>query len=109
MLLRRVLDNALNYTPTGGRIWCTTALRTEEDRRWVTVTIRNEGAGLASDDLPRLFERFYRGQAARNYTVPGVGLSLAICKESLAKVGGRIAAEVTPDPSTAFTLWFVAA
>ncbi len=108
-IVRRVVDNALNYTPAGGHIGCTTAIRNEDGQAWITFTVLNDGEGLSPEEMPRLFERFYRGRAARNYTVPGVGLSLAICREAIAKMGGRITAEITPEKLTAFTLWFLAA
>lgn len=108
-VVQRLLDNALNYTQAGNSVWCTTAMILEADQKWVTLTVKDNGPGLLPDELPRLFERFYRGHAARNYTVPGVGLSLAICKEAMAKLGGRITAEITPDRLTAFTIWLRAA
>jgi signal transduction histidine kinase len=107
-VVRRLLDNALNYTPHHGRIVCSTRSVVELNEIWLTVSVKDDGPGLAADELPRMFERFYRGRAARDYTVPGVGLSLAICHETLAKLGGRIT--VDSEPATEgrgalFTIW----
>ncbi|MBI5567183.1 MAG: PAS domain S-box protein [Chloroflexi bacterium] len=95
-VIRRLLDNALNYTPCQGSIECSTRSVVEANETWLTVSVKDDGPGLTADDLPRLFERFYRGHAARDYTVPGVGLSLAICRETIAKLGGRITVDSQP-------------
>ncbi len=104
-VLRRLLDNALSYTPLIGRIVCSTLLIIEGNETWLTVSVKDDGPGLAVDELPRMFERFYRGHAARDYTVPGVGLSLAICRETLAKLGGRITVASEPGHGATFTIW----
>jgi PAS domain S-box-containing protein len=106
--IRRLLDNALSYTPLNGRIVCSTQLIAESNETWLTVSVKDNGPGLAADDLPRMFERFYRGHASRDYTVPGVGLSLAICRETMAKLGGRITVDSEPaleGRGASFTLW----
>ena len=103
-----VLENALNYTPRGGHITVTTAVREVEDRPWVSFSVQDTGPGLSQDDLSHLFERFYRGQASRDYTVPGVGLGLPICKAIVEKLGGRISVEnrlVTEGNGATFTIW----
>lgn len=108
-VLRRLLDNALNYTPPNGRILCSTALLTEGNQTWLTIAVKDDGPGLTADELPRMFERFYRGHAARDYTVSGVGLSLAICRETVAKLSGRITVDSTPGQGATFTVWLRAA
>lgn len=104
-VLRRLLDNALSYTPPLGHIVCRTLLITEANESWLTVSVKDDGPGLSSDELPRMFERFYRGHAARDYTVPGVGLSLAICRETMAKLGGRITVDSESAHGATFTIW----
>ena len=108
-VLRRLLDNALNYTPPNGRILCSTASLTEGNQTWLTIAVKDDGPGLTADELPRMFERFYRGHAARDYTGPGVGLSLAICRETVAKLSGRITVDSTPGQGATFTVWLRAA
>jgi signal transduction histidine kinase len=87
---------------------CSTQLIAEAHQTWLTVSVQDNGPGLTADDLPRMFERFYRGYAARDYTVPGVGLSLAICRETMNKLGGRITVNnvpVTEGRGAIFTIW----
>jgi len=104
-VIRRLLDNALNYTPLLGRIVCSTQLIVAANETWLTVSVQDNGPGIAADELPRMFERFYRGHAARDYTVPGVGLSLAICRETVGKLGGRITVDSVPAHGATFTIW----
>jgi signal transduction histidine kinase len=104
-VIANLLSNALNYTPAGGSITCTTALQARNDKLWVTLTVQDTGPGISSLEMPRLFERFYRGQAARNYKIPGTGLGLAISKEIMHKLGGFITVESQPHHGAAFTLW----
>lgn len=112
-ILLRLLDNALSYTPAGGSVICTVS-RCDTDapsgaRSGVALTIKDTGPGLQPEDLPRLFERFYRGTATRSYAVPGVGLSLAICKAAVDRMNGRITAQSEPGQGAAFTIWLPAA
>jgi signal transduction histidine kinase len=100
-----LLSNALNYTPDGGRIICRTAQRDYADRSWVTVTVQDDGPGMAADELSRVGERFFRGRAARNYKVPGTGLGLALCKEIIDRHGGRMTIDSEPGQGAAFTVW----
>jgi NtrC-family two-component system sensor histidine kinase KinB len=104
-VIRRLLDNALSYAPRNGHITCSTRLVVKANEPWLTVTIKDDGPGLAADELPRMFERFYRGRAARDYTVPGVGLSLAICREIMTKLGGHITLDSAPGQGAVFCLW----
>ena len=104
-VIANLLSNALNYTPAGGSIACTTALQSRSDKLWVTLTVKDTGPGISSQEMSRLFERFYRGQAARNYKIPGTGLGLAISKEIMHKLGGFITVESQPDHGAAFTIW----
>lgn len=55
--------------------------------------------------MPRLFERFYREQTARNYQVPGTGLGLAISQEIIRRLGGSITVESEPGHGATFTVW----
>jgi PAS domain S-box-containing protein len=108
-VLSILLDNALNYTPRGGHILCATGVRHAHDQVWVTFSVQNTGPGIPPEDMPRLFERFYRGRAADNYSTPGAGLGLAICKAVVEKMGGRITVESQPQEGATFTVWLKAA
>jgi two-component system phosphate regulon sensor histidine kinase PhoR len=65
----------------------------EEDKAWVIVSIADTGVGIAPDELPRIFERFYKVDPSRNHKNAGTGLGLAIAKHIVEAHGGRIWAE----------------
>jgi signal transduction histidine kinase len=103
--LTNLMMNALNYTPDQGIIRCAVALGVDAGQSWVTLTVRDNGPGIEPQEQLHIFERFYRGQAARNYKVPGTGLGLAICKEIVTRLGGRITVESWPGQGSAFCVW----
>jgi len=85
-----VLDNAAKWSPTGGRVGVTLAA----NGAW-HLTVTDEGPGVAPEDMPHIFERFYRAQSARS--MPGSGLGLAIVKRVIASHGGTV--EITSRPN----------
>ena len=103
--LSNLMTNAINYTPAGGTLTLSTALRAGDDQTWVTCTIHDTGPGISAKDRLHIFERFYRGEAAKDYTLPGAGLGLSICWEIINKLGGRITLESEPGHGAAFTVW----
>lgn len=89
VVFRNLLDNAIKYTPEGGEInWAIS--RTPAA---VQHVIRDTGRGIAPDDLPRVFERFYRVDKARSRGIPGTGLGLALVKSIVEAYGGNIRIE----------------
>jgi len=101
--LTNVLENATKFTPEGGKI---------EVRGWrengslparVYCSVRNSGVPIPDDDLPRLFDRFFRGDRARR-TASGSGLGLAITRQLLQLNGGEISARNDGDEHVVFTL-----
>ncbi|UVI28691.1 sensor histidine kinase [Paenibacillus spongiae] len=91
-LLVTVLDNAVKYTPEGGvvRIICNKLAHS------VQLEVEDTGVGIAPDDLPHVFDRFYRGDKARTRQEGGTGLGLAIAKWIVERHGGRIRLESKP-------------
>jgi two-component system OmpR family sensor kinase len=85
-LLLILLDNAIRYTPAPGRV--TVALRRAGGA--ATIEVRDEGVGIAPEDLPRVFERFYRADPARSRDPGGSGLGLAIAQWIVARHGGTV-------------------
>ena len=103
--LSNVLTNALNYTPRGGAITLHTDRVTTSEGEWVTIEVRDTGLGISAQDLPRLFEPFYRGTAAANYKIPGTGVGLPIAQRLIERLGGRITVESHPGQGATFTFW----
>jgi signal transduction histidine kinase len=97
-VLTNLLSNALRHTPSGGTVQVR-ALATGEG---VLVEICDTGEGIAAEDLPHIFERFYRGEKSRSRATGGAGLGLAIAKGIVEAHGGRIGVESTTGQGTRF-------
>jgi signal transduction histidine kinase len=97
-LLSNLIDNALGFTPAGGSV------RVELSPRdgFVYVCVADTGMGIAPEDLPRIFDRFYRADKSRNRS-GGAGLGLAIAKEIAELHGGTLTAESFPGQGARFT------
>jgi signal transduction histidine kinase len=98
-VLANLLQNAVRYTPEGGEI----TIRAERRPGDVLVAVRNTGPAIAADEVPRLFERFYRIDPSRDRRSGGAGIGLAIVKQLVEMAGGRVGAE-SRDGLTTF--WF---
>ncbi|MEZ0395901.1 MAG: GAF domain-containing protein [Anaerolineales bacterium] len=85
-----LLTNALNYTLKGGRVSVRTAVEQAENEMWASFCVEDTGLGISEEDLPHLFERFYRGKAGHESGAPGTGLGLAIVKQVVEMHRGRI-------------------
>jgi signal transduction histidine kinase len=88
-VLANLIENALQYAPAGG----TLRLAVEPDAGGCRVTVANDGEGVAPEDLPFLFERFFRAEKSRSRAHGGVGIGLTIVKELVEAHGGRVGAE----------------
>ena len=104
-VLSNLITNALNYTPAGGQVIVTTSAQPNQHSLWPTITVQDSGPGISARDWPHLFERFYRGEAARDYKIPGVGLGLALSKQIMDKLGGKITVVSQAGHGAAFTVW----
>lgn len=103
-VVRNLLSNALRYTPAGGAIAITSA----PERHGVLVSVSDTGSGIAPEDLPHVFERFYRGDRGRARTHGGSGLGLAIAERIIALHGGQIGVESEFGKGTRFWFWLPA-
>ncbi|RMF31259.1 MAG: PAS domain S-box protein [Chloroflexi bacterium] len=103
--LHRLLTNALQYTPQGGRVTLRTATVEREGETWVTIAVEDTGRGIPSHELPYIFERFYRGESARAAQKPGAGLGLTVVREILRRHGGEVTVESEVGKGSTFTLW----
>jgi len=100
-----LLDNALTYTPPGGSVTVAAeGVEGPEGRREVEVSVTDTGPGIPAQELPRIFERFYRLDKARAGGRRGAGLGLAIVKEIVEAHGGRVWAESVVGLGTRFVV-----
>jgi two-component system phosphate regulon sensor histidine kinase PhoR len=99
-IVTNLVDNALKYTPEGGSVEL--GARPAEGGQ-VTVYVRDTGIGIPEEDLPRLFERFYRVDKARSRELGGTGLGLAIVKHLVRAQGGEVTVESSLNQGSTFS------
>ena len=98
-----VLSNAIKYTPDGGSIRISAGASKDKT---VFIKVSDSGIGIPEEDIPRLFERFYRVDKARSRERGGTGLGLAIAKEIVEYHHGSISVESHLDQGTTVTIIF---
>ena len=97
-ILQNLLDNAVRYTPSGGSI----RVKAVVDGPNVVLSVADTGIGIPKADQDRIFERFYRADAARSRESGGTGLGLSIVKHLVEAHGGRIRVESEVGQGSAF-------
>jgi two-component system, OmpR family, sensor kinase len=107
-LLLNLVDNAIKYTPAGGRV----TLSLDRNDEWVCVSVADTGIGIPAEalepgpeGLPQIFQRFYRVDKARSRAQGGTGLGLSIAHWIAKAHGGRIAVESVIGQGSRFTVW----
>ncbi|MCC7023674.1 MAG: HAMP domain-containing histidine kinase [Thermomicrobiales bacterium] len=100
-LLIILVENAVRYTPAGGRV--RVSLRRQDEE--AVLAVADTGMGIAPQDLPRIFDRFYRSDRARDRDAGGSGLGLAIAKWIAEAHDGRIEVESEPGVGATFRVW----
>ncbi|MFQ6101555.1 MAG: ATP-binding protein [Anaerolineae bacterium] len=103
--LNNLVENAIHYTPEGGKVVIFTDNEEAEGRAWATIAVEDTGMGIPEEELPHIFERFFRGEGVRLIQLPGTGLGLAIVKEIVELHGGRVTLESQVGEGTTFTIW----
>ncbi|GAC1628029.1 MAG: hypothetical protein NVS4B2_08680 [Chloroflexota bacterium] len=103
-VLTNLLSNAIKYSPRTERITVTLARERDDDgSHWAVVTIQDRGIGIPADDLPRIFDRFYRARnVGRN--IAGTGIGLAAARQTVEKHGGSIEATSREGEGTTMTV-----
>jgi len=102
-VINNLIDNSLKFTPRGGRIEI--EVRRNEPERQIEFRISDTGLGIAAEDLPHIFERFYRGDKSRQREgCAGTGLGLSICQSIVHAHSGTLEAESVPGQGAAFTV-----
>jgi signal transduction histidine kinase len=97
-IMIHLLNNSIKYTPSGGEVWVTA--RPGDDV--VEIEIRDTGIGIAANDLPKVFDYFYRGRNLAGNATDGAGLGLSIVQQLLMLCGGTIVVSSQPDRGTTF-------
>ena len=98
-MIANLLDNAIKYTSRDGSVHITTQT---EGEKWVALSVNDTGIGISGEELPHIFERFYRGDPSRPHTGNGLGLSLA---QAIAQAhGGKIHVASSPGQGSTFTI-----
>jgi signal transduction histidine kinase len=99
-VIANLVHNGVRYTPPGGivSLWVGSA------QDGVTLQVRDTGEGIAAQDLPRIWDRFYRADAARLRPEGGSGLGLALVKELTEAMGGSVSVESVVSQGSCFTL-----
>jgi two-component system OmpR family sensor kinase/two-component system sensor histidine kinase BaeS len=99
-VLRNLLSNALRHTPAGGRV----TVRVDAAGQPAVIQIIDTGAGISAEDLPHVFDRFYRGDQGRSRQSGGAGLGLAIARQLIVAHGGEITVVSPLGRGTTFTI-----
>jgi signal transduction histidine kinase len=104
-ILRILIDNAIKYSPDNSKI----EVRAVSRKDSVTVSVADHGAGISAENLPLVFDRFYRTDRSRSRSTGGSGLGLAIARQLVEEQGGRITAESRLGAGSTFTFTIPAA
>jgi len=97
--LSNLLSNAIKYSPDGGKI----IVRGKVEPNQVTLSVSDEGPGIATPDLPHVFDRFYRGDSELTKRAKGAGLGLYLAKAAVEAHGGRLWVESAPVQGSTFS------
>lgn len=99
-MVSNLLDNAIKYSPDSGTV---TVSLWENGKKQVVLCVRDIGIGISPEDIPFIFDRFYRGDRSRSK--PGSGLGLSLVRAIVMLHGGRITVQSEPEKGTAFTVF----
>ncbi len=98
--LQNLIQNAVKYSPHGGRV----QVRVEPRGKMAAVSVEDEGIGVPEEDMPRLFDRFYRARNAETWHISGMGVGLYVVREIVALHGGRVEVKSREKEGSTFTM-----
>lgn len=101
-VLTNIINNALQYTPAGKKV----SIKIEDSNNYLGFSVKDEGIGIAEDDLPYLYERFYRGDKSRDRKTGGMGIGLSIVKALVDAHQGKIEIDSELNVGTNVTIFF---
>jgi len=104
-VLYNLLTNAIRYTPKNGQVSVSTQSVFCSDKKWLRIDIQDNGCGIAPEDLPFVFEHFYRADKARDKKSGGSGIGLAIVKQLVEIHGGFVEAHSEVDKGSRFSVF----
>ena len=99
-----IIVNAVRYSPEQGVVKVTTSLASEEGKQYLKIAFTDDGLGISAEDLPYIFEHFYRGDKSRDRKSGGSGIGLAIVKQLVEIHGGRVVVTSTLGEGSTFTV-----
>jgi signal transduction histidine kinase len=104
-VLESLVTNAIHYTLAEGEVVVSVNEERADGHVWAVVAVSDTGIGIPPEEMPHVFERFFRGERARLMDVPGTGLGLAISREIVELHGGRMMVESKVDEGSTFAIW----
>ncbi|WMF94720.1 sensor histidine kinase [Aerococcus mictus] len=103
-ILTNLINNAIKYNKAeGGQVWISSAVT--EDDKYVVIAIRDNGLGIPDEDIPQIFERFYRVDKTRSTASGGTGLGLSIVRNLVASMSGNIDVVSELNEGSTFTVY----
>ena len=99
-VLNNLISNAIKYTPDGGRV----TISLDDDDSFVKVSVTDTGIGIKGEDIPRIFDKFYRVKSSDTRQIVGTGLGLSIVKSIVDAHMGTISVESTEGKGTTFSV-----
>lgn len=103
--LGALIENAIQHTPENGRITVQIGAEQWSGGQYQTIQVCDTGTGIAPDDMPRIFDRFYRSESTQDSGIRGEGLGLSIAKEIIERHQGIITVESVLGEGSTFTIW----
>jgi PAS domain S-box-containing protein len=103
--LGEVVENAIIFTPAGGRVSVDVEDVEDQGRAWVKIAVRDTGPGIPTEERERVFDRFFRGSIVETGNIPGTGLGLSIAQEIVHAHGGRVEVKSKVGGGSTVTMW----